>query len=457
MRASPLLLVLVVLSACQTKDNTAPSRAAASPPPMVLTHVTVIDPLRGSEPEMAVVIQGDRIVAVAAMATTALPPDATIHDESGRFVLPGFWDMHVHLSQVGADAFPLLVMNGITSVRDMGSDLSAIRRWQRKRVEGQAIPRIVTPGPKLDDGPTVERWLRPLFDSETRIVSSPENARRTVDELKASGVDFIKVHKIRSPAIYAAIADESRRQGLSFAGHIPSGVGPVGAAAAGQRTIEHGRGMLMCSAATWSRIRSDPARSRLEEYCAPLALQPEILPSLRRAGTWFTPTLTSWRGNSRVGDPSLSAWLATLPGIERATPALRRHWEKMAGPHPAALERELASGFGALALAADRAGVPLLAGTDTGDPYVIPGFALHDELQLLVEAGVSPLHALRSATIEPARAMGLAGQSGSIEAGRMADLVILDADPLIDIRNTRRIHAVVLDGRWLDAQDPSRR
>ncbi len=124
----------------------------------------------------------------------------------------------------------------------------------------------------------------------------------------------------------------------------------------------------------------------------------------------------------------------------------------MAGPHPDALERELQSGFGELALAADRAGVPLLAGTDTGDPYVIPGFALQDELQLLVEAGVSPLHALRSATIEPARAMGLAGQSGSIEAGTMADLVILDADPLTDIRNTRRIRAVVLDGRWLDAQ-----
>jgi imidazolonepropionase-like amidohydrolase len=405
---------------------------------------------------MAVVIQGKRIVTVAPMTTVAIPAGAEIHDESGRFVVPGFWDMHVHLSQVGATAFPLFVMNGITSVRDMGSDLTEIRRWQRARTEGQLVPRIVTPGPKLDDGSTLERWLRLLIRSDTRVVSSPENARRTVDELKREGVDFIKVHKINSPAVYEAIADECRRQRLAFAGHIPSGVGPVGTAIAGQRTIEHGRGMLLCSRQTWTRIRSDRVSAGLDQYCAPEAMQPQMLASLRRAGTWFTPTLTSWRGNSRVGDPTLSNWLAKLPGIDYVTPALRRHWERMAGPTPTALERELESGFGALALAADQTGVPLLAGTDLGDPYVVPGFAFHDELQLLVAAGVSPLHALRSATIEPARALGLADELGSIQSGKMADLVILDANPLSDIRNTRRIRAVVLNGRWLDADKLAR-
>src|SRR5262249_4422243 len=116
MRIPPLLAALVFLSACTTKDSTVPSRAAPPPPPIVLTHVTVIDPLRGSEPEMAVVIQDRRIVTVGAMATVAIPPGATIHEESGRFVVPGFWDTHAHLSQVGAAEFPLLMMNGITSV-----------------------------------------------------------------------------------------------------------------------------------------------------------------------------------------------------------------------------------------------------------------------------------------------------------------------------------------------------
>ena len=452
LRAPIVLLALTLFSACPTRHATVSSRTAASPGSIALTHVTVIDASSGgTHPDMAIVIQGTHIVTVAPMTTVAIPPGAEVHDESGGFAVPGLWDMHVHLSQVGAGAFPLLVMNGITGVRDMGSDLEEVRRWQRARSEGQAVPRIVTPGPKLDDGSTVMRWLSSLIRPDTRVVSSPANARDTVDELKREGVDFIKVHNIHSPAVYRAITDECRRQNLTFAGHIPFEAGPVGAARAGQRTIEHGRGMLFCSHETWVRIRSDAASAHLAEYCAPETIQSQIFPALRRAGSWFTPTLTSWRGNSRVGDPALSRWLATLPGIEHVTPALKLHWEKMAGSPPSALERELESRFGALALAADQAGVPLLAGTDLGDPYVVPGFALHDELQLMVAAGVSPLHALRSATIEPARELGLAGELGSIGPGKAADLVILDANPLSDIRNTRRIRAVVLNGRWFDA------
>jgi imidazolonepropionase-like amidohydrolase len=442
-------ILQLALGAVLTGSGVAAAQPASS---IALTHVTVIDPLTGPLPEMSVVIHGKRIVAVGPTTTIEVPPDSEIHDESGRFVVPGFWDAHVHLSQVGAAAFPLLVMNGITSVRDMGSDLTDVRRWQRARVNGQAVPRIVTPGPKLDDGSIFGRFFSWLTGSDTRVVNSPANARRVVDELKGSGVDFIKVHNINSPSVYEAIVDECRQQGLPFAGHIPSGVGPVGAAVAGQRTIEHGRGMLPCSPETWARIRSDGTSGRLATYCAAETLQPDVLPALRRAGTWFTPTLASWRGQKRIGDPALSDWLATLPGIDHVTPALRRHWAQMAGASPSALERELQSGFGALALAADQASVPVLAGTDLGDPYVVPGFALHDELQLLVEAGLSPLHALRSATLEPARALGFSDEVGAIQPGKVADLVVLDADPLVDIRNTRRIRAVVLDGRWFDAR-----
>jgi predicted amidohydrolase YtcJ len=214
--------------------------------------------------------------------------------------------------------------------------------------------------------------------------------------------------------------------------------------------------MIPCSAEIRARIGADSENERLERYCAPEALTSEMLPAFRRSGTWFTPTLVSWRGHRMVGAPGLAAWLAGLPGIEQVTPALKRHWQDMAGPIPDALERELLLGFGPLAAAADRAGVALLAGTDLGDPYVVPGFALHDELELLVEAGVRPLDALRSATLEPARAVGLEGELGSIQPGKLADLVVLDGDPLTDIRNTRRIRAVVVGGRWLDAKEPTR-
>jgi hypothetical protein len=214
--------------------------------------------------------------------------------------------------------------------------------------------------------------------------------------------------------------------------------------------------MLPCSAEIRARIRSNPNSTRLNRYCAPEAVQAEILPALRHAGTWYTPTLVSFRGHRMVGAPSLANWLAKLNGIEHVTPDLKRHWEKMAGPAPDALERELIAGFGALALAVNRAGVPLLAGSDLGDAYVVPGFGLHDELQLLVEAGLSTRDALRSATIEPARALGLSGDLGFVQPGKIADLVVLDADPLSDIRNTRQIRAVIIGGRWLDAGDLAR-
>jgi imidazolonepropionase-like amidohydrolase len=150
-----------------------------------------------------------------------------------------------------------------------------------------------------------------------------------------------------------------------------------------------------------------------------------------------------------VGDPELYSWLAALPGNSAVWPALRNHWNDMAGPTPTTFERQLLGQFGALVAAAWRAGVPLLAGTDLGDPYVIPGFALHDELELLVAAGVTPLAALQSATSGPARAFGLTATVGAIAPGQAADLVLLDGDPLTDIRNTRRIRAVVLNGHWL--------
>jgi imidazolonepropionase-like amidohydrolase len=425
---------------------------------VALTHVTVVDPSTDPRPDVTVLIRDGRIVAIGPGRELSVPSGVMIHDESGRFVIPGLWDAHVHLSQAGATAFPLFLANGVTSVRDMGSDLGQIRRWQRARAEGQLIPRIVAPGPKIDERSPADGWLgtiaqavAQMVNTDTRLVGSSVEARRIVDELKSKGVDFIKVHNIRSRAVYEAIAEESRRQGLPFAGHLPDEPGALGAAALGQRTIEHGRGMLPCSAETRARIRSDPNSARLNRYCAPEAVQAEILPALRRAGTWYAPTLVSFRGQRMVGAPSLADWLAKLHGIEQATPSLKRHWEKMAGPAPDALERELISGFGPLALAANRAGVPLLAGSDLGDPYVVPGFGLQDELQLLVEAGVSTRDALRSATVEPARAFGLSADLGSVQPGKIADLVVLDADPLSDIRNTRHIQAVIIGGRWLDA------
>jgi Amidohydrolase family len=415
-----------------------------------ITHVTVINPAGSANEygDMTIVIRGNRIISVGPTTSIPIPAGALVHDASGRFVMPGLWDSHVHLSQVGPDAFPLFVANGVTSVRDMGSDFAEIQQWRAARSAGALIPRIIAPGKKLYGGSIFLRMAVRFtkWKHELRVVSSPEDARHAVDELKAQGVDFIKVHNHLTPELYDAIVSESRKVQLTFAGHLPE-AGPLAAAAAGQRTIEHGRGMLLCSSDVWARIRSESHADA--QYCAPLEIQAALFPALLRAGTWFTPTLTSWRGNFMVGDPALGSWLATLPGSSVVWPALRKHWDDMVEPTPTTFERELIGQFGALSAAASRAGVPLLAGTDLGDSYVIPGFALHDELALMVAAGVTPLAALQSATSEPARAFGLTDTVGAVAPGQAADLLVLDGDPLLDIHNTSRLHAVVLNGRWL--------
>ncbi len=436
----PLSVALGMLCSCHGAATT-PAKTPRRDV-LAITHVTLIDPGRGPAPEadVTIVVEGSRIARVGPSASIAIPEGAVVHDATGRFAIPGLWDAHVHVSQVTDDSIPLLLVNGVTAVRDMGSDLADIRRWRDIRRSGGLAPRVYSPGPKLDgDGEA---------GPDTWIVTSPEQARRTVNRLKAMGVNFIKVHRALSRAVFDAIVDQSRADGFFIAGH-PTGEYPAMVAiAAGQRTIEHGRGMLPCSARARARIRSEAALARLETFCAPESEADRLLPAMARAGAWFTPTLVSWRG--RTLD---RAAVAALDGIAHTPAALEELWR---GDEPVdAFEAELTAEFGPLAARAARTGVKLLAGSDSGDPNVVPGFALQDELRLLVEAGVPPLQAISAATIEPARAFGVADAVGSIEPGKAADIVLLAADPLADIRNTRRIVALVLSGRWLSARQLS--
>ena len=205
-----------------------------------ITHVTVVNPGSGAEErrDMTILYRDSTILKVQNSSEAQLPPGTTIHEERGRYVIPGLWDTHVHLLQVGPKAFPIFLTNGITSVRDMGSDLIEIRQWQEARTRGALIPRILTPGPKLD-GMSAEESLRAEYRPDRYIVTSPETARAIVDVLLKSRVDFIKVHNGMTPAIYDAIAREAHAVGLPFDGHLPV-AGPLAAAAAGQRTLEHG-------------------------------------------------------------------------------------------------------------------------------------------------------------------------------------------------------------------------
>ena len=444
-----LLLALVMIRVAPACHEVPAKAASPAVPPepvqeaparraLAITHVTLIDPLSGARPDITIVIDGEQISEVGPSSSIAIPAGAAVYDGLGRFAVPGFWDAHVHVSQIGVDSIRLMVANGVTSVRDMGSAFADITRWRSIRTAGGLAPRVFSSGPMID-GRGEEGY-------DNWVVSTPADARLAVYRLKQIGVDFIKVHGGLSRPVYEALAAESRREGLFFAGHTGAGYPPLLAAAAGQRTIEHGRGMVPCSPQERARLRADSSLSRLASICAPESVAAQILPAMARANVWFTPTLVSWRGHRLTPND-----VARLNGASYLTPTLKAKWGEPEPP-PGPMELELLSELGPLTASADRAGVHLLTGSDAGDPYVIPGFAVHDEMQLFVEAGVPPLVALRSATLEAARALGVDDKIGSIERGKAADVVLLAADPLADIRNTRRVVTVIVNGRRFDEE-----
>ena len=363
---------------------------------LVITHVTLIDTEAGrARPDVTVIVSGDRITAVGPARSIAVPRGATVLDGRGKFLIPGLWDMHAHLfatlpldpnDPAPRDYFvPRLVAGGITGVRSMWDDPGAIRRL--RAIPG--VPRIVSCGPILD-GP------QPYVPGALAI-SNAGQARDAVRRLKNDGVDFIKVYSLLPRDAYFAIAEETRAVSLPFAGHIPNSVTPEEASDAGQKSLEHLMGMESV----------DPRKASA------------LFARFVKNGTWLTPTLTALRGLTLFDDPKQlnDPRIASLPEL------FQKYW-KSGG---AGVRSDVKTFQGQLELvgALHRAGVKLLAGTDTPNPFVYPGESLHDELELLVKAGLTPIEALRCATLRPAEYLGMPDRLGSISTGKLADLVLL--------------------------------
>lgn len=424
----------------------APARVVAVDT-IAIRNVTIVEP-RGhfGAATATVIVEGSHIQSI--VNGDVAPPGARIIDGTSRYLMPGLWDMHVHLSEVSEASLPLFVANGVTGVRDMGSDFSEVRRWRAAVAAGALVgPRIIAAGPKLDgDGnPAPDRL----------VVRTPEDARMGVDALAALGVDFIKVHSGLDPERFHAIAREAGLRGLPVAGHLPDGVSAIDAARAGMASLEHFSGFPMPCPADLSTMLRAPRWSRARARCVSLAEAEAVMLALASTNTWLTPTLVSYRGLGYVFGSHES-------GADRspyAVPALRTGWQRTAEailkgvnplPGDLAVWQRLFAVNQTLTAMAGHAGAKLLAGTDVGNPFVAPGFDLLDELELMTAAGLTSAQALQSATVGPAQFLGKSAELGAIETGRIADMVLLDADPLEDIRNVRRIHAVFANGRLFD-------
>src|SRR5215213_144394 len=437
-----LLLILLVLLLARAKPN----HTQAS---LVLTHATIID-VTSSTPrrDTTVVITGDRITAIGDSANISLPSDAHVVDATGKFLIPGLWDMHVHW--YARDTFTLFIANGVTGVRQMFGN-SDLLRWRDQIAKGSLHgPRMVVAS-QIIDGP------KPIWPNSI-AVRNEEEGRKAVRRVKQSGADFVKVYALLPRDAYFGIADEAKQQSITFAGHVPNSVSPAEASDAGQKSIEHLTGILIACSDKETELRdklvkadSPEARGRvqataLETYDEKKAA--DLFARFAKNHTWQCPTLTVLRSGAYLGDEDFRRD-SRLRYIPRQ---LEQRWSFRTANRnggDAAAKKVLQRQFKIVG-AMQKAGVPILSGTDTANPFCFPGFSLHDELALLVLAGLTPIEALRSATLNPAKFFGLDQTLGTIEQGKIADLVLLDSNPLLDIRNTQRINAVVLNGRLFD-------
>ena len=424
---------------------------------LAITGVTIIDPVTGKGTESStIVISGTRIVKVGKDGSLKPPSGATVYDAAGKFVIPGLWDMHVHAfnnfapSRIGTDNkdfyFPLFLANGITGIRDMGSDSedrATAAKWRADIDRGGLGPRVAV-GSNIIDG-------NPPFLPGPTVVKNVEEARATVREMKADGAEYIKIYWMLSPEIIDAIADEAKKVGIPFVGHVPFSMSAFTASNKGLKSIEHSTGTMETCSSKEDELRKKEWTPDVDkEMKATFDMDKcrRLFRTFKRNGTYSVPTAVLHRGMLLHDDKEFRSRLP-LAFISKTE---IEEWETspqlVRGSDLEERKRDFAQMLKIIG-AMNEEGAPLLAGTDNNNPFVVPGFDLHDELEIFVRAGLKPIEALRTATWNPAVFFGKTKLFGTVAAGKAADLVILNADPRTDISNTREINAVLSNGNLL--------
>lgn len=436
----PLFTAFVAMQAC------APSAVPNASDAIALVGANVINVDDGTlVPNATVLISGRRIANVGPANDTRVPERATRIDLTGTYVIPGLWDMHTHLSKTRASALSLLVAHGVTSLRDMGGEMDELLRWREEIRAGERVgPRMLLAGPYLESPSNVQRMRRtPVAEmaepvERTRVpIASRADAERVIDSIKLRGVNHVKIRTVASLAVYRDIAAVAKERGLPLVGHASARFREI--VASGQRSIEHSALPRMDS------LTPNERSALFAQYA--------------RQGAGLVPTLVTAFGSLLLED-SVQRRLFTgatssgNPHRPRISQFLEIDWrEQLSERDSAARTMLLRLAPQAIAMLRDMraAGIPVLTGTDIGVMPLYPGESLHDELALLVRhLAMTPLDALSAATQGPANFVGVADSVGTIAPGKVADLVVLDGNPLDDIGNIRRIRGVMLAGRWFD-------
>ncbi len=394
-----------------------------------------------------VIVTDGEIQTIGKVEDTPVPENAVVIDGTDRFLMPGLSEMHGHVPPVGSDSLDrvlqLYVANGITTVRGMlgqTSHLDMRRALQKGELLG---PRLYTSGPSFNG----------------RSVSSPERAISMVEQQHAAGYDFLKIHPGLTRDEFDAMAATADRVGIRFAGHVPEDVGIERALEAGIATIDHLDGYME----SLLRPHDDPSGGLSGLFGVFIADQADetkiadIVALTVEAGTWNVPTDSLFRhwASSEADPEDMVDWpeMKYMPAdtVARWYRAKRdmlddTNYDPDTAARAVALRQKLI-------LELHRSGAGLLLGSDSPQIFNVPGFAIHRELEYLVDAGLTPFEALQTGTANPAKFFGRHDKFGVVKTGAGADLILLDANPLDDITNTRRIHGVMVRGRWLPRRE----
>jgi hypothetical protein len=430
LRLAALIIVTVLVV-----DSGRTWATGAAARPIVIEHVTVIDGTGApAKADVNVIIENGRFRSVGPAEKS--PTDAEVIHGAGKFVIPGLWDMHVHLTQMTEIACPALIANGVTGVRDMGGSLELVD-WIRDRIAaGTTVgPHIFRAGPFVDGAkPGVADRL---------VVWNADDGRRAVSFLQARGVDFIKVHNGAPPEAFFALLKEAAAKHVQVAGHVPLDVDPAAAIEAGFN-IEHV--VSLFEGPVRNKVRQGKSQpDAMAEFTDDEARKLGRL--MAKKDAWFNPTLIFYWSLAHQADrkehPDPRDRYVSKSGYE--------FWKLFPErPNTPEMRRTLADTFARfvrITAIQHSEHVKFLVGTDLSGRDIYPGFSVHDELPLLVQAGLTPMEAIISATRNPAQCLGRSSELGTIEKNKVADLVLLDQNPLDDIANTKKINAVVANGR----------
>lgn len=461
---------LLLMSACQSKELLFEDS-------ICIKNINIIDPIDGLKESQTVIIKDGKIFKIADSESLKLSPENKIIDGGGKYLIPGLWDAHVHfayIEELAPSMFDLFLSYGITSVRDTGGKVDFVKSWKDKALANPTdAPRVMMAGPLLDGEPNVYDGS-PGRPELSVGLGSVDDVVSQIEMLVSKDVDLLKAYEMLTPEQFIKVNELAKANGLKVTGHVPLSMDVITASNAGMNSMEHMRNLEISCASNadelWEarkRMLKEGAtesggtlRSKIHSAQRAIAIKNyddakanEVLTVLKKNETWQIPTLTlntlfSGRYYARpdyqesysfLPDSIGNAWnegsknLANMP-----IPEGRKEWE----------EWNLM-----MVNKVHKTGIDIMAGTDAPIAMLTPGLSLHEELMVLVKAGLSPLDALKTATINPARYFNLETELGSIQETMWADLLILDSNPLENIQNTKKINAVIKQGKLYSRKD----